>query len=400
MPEIQITKPHILLFAPSLATTGGVERLVSNLSVLLSERYRVTQCSLDGQGSRLRYQNGLPFVPLAAWRRLPFALRLINYADRALRLRRLKKQLGVDITISNLWPADLVSMVSGGHDRKIALAHVNVVGNPTNRMMIRALPFISRLYRRFNNVISVSEPLNREIRHLYGLEAAKSQCIHNFVRPSTDQVQSDVTTLESRILWCGRLVPEKNPQAAIRIMAEVRKVRPDVQLMMLGDGPLARCVREMCDECGLSVGSDLDDATSAVILPGFVDDTSAWMRRAAFQMLTSSDEGLPMVLIEGLAAGLPALGSDCRSGGIRDAMGGAPASHGRHVEEPTSCGVLLSMPTDAHAVVLWSRWALRLLDDHALRAELSAGSRRRARLFSEDAARTRWFALIDELCAA
>lgn len=396
-----IEKPRILLFAPSLSATGGVERVISGLSALLREKYEVTQCSLDPSGSRPRYENGVRFVPLAGWPKLPFPFRLINYVERAVRLRQFKRKAAIDITISNLWGADLVSMVSGGQDRKIALAHINVGGNPTNRMMMRWLPFVACLYRRFDRVVSVSEPLSREMTQLYELERGKSQCIHNFVCLLESTSADKDRRIGSRVLWCGRLVPEKNPEAAIRIIAEVRKARAGVQLVMLGDGPLAGRVRQVCREHGLSVGSELTDTASAVILPGFVNDVTPHMGLADIQMLTSTDEGLPMTLIEGMAAGLPAVGSDCRSGGIRDALGGSAANHpDRRDVEPTSCGVLLPMPIDDLTVQLWSRWVLRLLDDPDLRQALAAGSRLRSRMFSQDTARSNWFTLIDELLAA
>jgi hypothetical protein len=52
--------------------------------------------------------------------------------------------------LRNLWGADLISVLSGGNDRKIALCHINVVGNPTNRLMVSFRPLVAAIYRKFD----------------------------------------------------------------------------------------------------------------------------------------------------------------------------------------------------------------------------------------------------------
>ena len=89
----------------------------------------------------------------------------------ARRLRALKQRLKIDATISNLWRSDLISVLSGGFDRKIALCHTNIVGNPTNRTMLRLRPLVGAVYRRCDRVVAVNEALSRELAALYALAA-------------------------------------------------------------------------------------------------------------------------------------------------------------------------------------------------------------------------------------
>jgi glycosyltransferase involved in cell wall biosynthesis len=51
-----------------------------------------------------------------------------------------------------------------------------------------------------------------------------------------------------------------------------------------------------------------------VALPGFVADIHRYMARAGVFALSSSREGLPTVLIEALALGVPVVATDCPSG--------------------------------------------------------------------------------------
>ena len=51
-----------------------------------------------------------------------------------------------------------------------------------------------------------------------------------------------------------------------------------------------------------------------VLLPGFVANPFAWLRRASLFVLSSAWEGLPTVLIEALACGTPIVATDCPHG--------------------------------------------------------------------------------------
>ena len=61
-----------------------------------------------------------------------------------------------------------------------------------------------------------------------------------------------------------------------------------------------------------------------VALPGFQANPFAFMKRAAVFVLSSRNEGLPSVLIEALACGVPAIATDC-PGGSAEAL-----AHGKH----------------------------------------------------------------------
>jgi glycosyltransferase involved in cell wall biosynthesis len=51
-----------------------------------------------------------------------------------------------------------------------------------------------------------------------------------------------------------------------------------------------------------------------VALPGFVENPYKYMKRAAVFVLSSRWEGLPTVLVEALALGIPVVSTDCPSG--------------------------------------------------------------------------------------
>jgi glycosyltransferase involved in cell wall biosynthesis len=97
-------------------------------------------------------------------------------------------------------------------------------------------------------------------------------------------------------LVCGELAPAKNPMAAVDAVHEARKRGRDVCLVVAGDGPLRPELEQYLAR------PDADDWLRHI---PFSDQMPALMRGADVLLSTSSREGLPRVLVEALAAGLP-----------------------------------------------------------------------------------------------
>jgi len=162
---------RILIIIPSLTGVGGSEKLVDSLSSLLSSDHQVFQASFDSPGSKRYFESDISYFPLGTTPRLPLYLRWITYTLLALRLSRLKRKLRIDVTISNLWGADLISMLSFGKDKKVSLGLINIRDNPTNRLMITFRVLVGFVYRRFNRILAISLPLALELKALYALSA-------------------------------------------------------------------------------------------------------------------------------------------------------------------------------------------------------------------------------------
>lgn len=102
------------------------------------------------------------------------------------------------------------------------------------------------------------------------------------------------------VLAAGRLTEQKNFVALLEAVARLRSRRILCRVLIAGDGPqrayLDRRLVEM----------KLEDQVS---LTGNVDDLQDLMRAADVFVLSSLWEGLPLVLLEAMAAGLPVVGT-------------------------------------------------------------------------------------------
>ena len=115
-------------------------------------------------------------------------------------------------------------------------------------------------------------------------------------------------------LSVGRLEGEKNPLALADVLASLRERDPRWHLVVCGEGGLADELRRRLDELGLG---------DAAELRGYVqhDELAAAYRDADALLHVSWTEGLPQILFEAFAAGLPVVATDV--GGIREAVGDA-----------------------------------------------------------------------------
>jgi L-malate glycosyltransferase len=170
-----------------------------------------------------------------------------------------------------------------------------------------------------------------------------------------------------------RLVPVKGLDTLLVAAGEVVRRAPRTRFVLLGDGPLMPALRRQAAELGLQ---------RHVLLPGHRPDVRPYLRAFDLFVLPSIAEGLPMALLEAMAAGLPVVAS---------AVGGVPEVVREGVE-----GLLVPPGAPAPLAAALSRLAA----DGPLRAAM--GTRGRARVaeaFSIEATGPRYVALYSELSA-
>jgi glycosyltransferase involved in cell wall biosynthesis len=152
-----------------------------------------------------------------------------------------------------------------------------------------------------------------------------------------------------RVISVTRFKAPKDPLTFVRGLAELAP--GSFRATLVGDGPDAPTVAAAVDTAGLK---------EVVELAGERSDVPTLLAQADVFVLTSRSEGLPMSLLEAMAAGLPVVAS---------AVGGVPEAV---VDGETG---LLLPPNDPGALAA----ALRtLLDDANLRRRLGAAGRTRA----------------------
>ena len=122
------------------------------------------------------------------------------------------------------------------------------------------------------------------------------------------------------VLFVGNLVPVKGPDTMLRAWAEFSHSQTPMPrcshapiLLFLGDGPMRGELDRMARELGVA---------GTVRFAGSCphDELPLWMNVAAGLCLTSRSEGMPNVVLEALAVGLPVVATDV--GACREMLSG------------------------------------------------------------------------------
>lgn len=100
----------------------------------------------------------------------------------------------------------------------------------------------------------------------------------------------------------GRFMDPKNHVFLIDVFSEIVKRKPNVKLLLVGDGPLRKQIADKVDALGLS---------DRVVFTGVRSDVAALMQAMDVLVFPSKNEGLPVTLVEAQAAGLLCVISDC-----------------------------------------------------------------------------------------
>ena len=100
----------------------------------------------------------------------------------------------------------------------------------------------------------------------------------------------------------ARLDANKNHPMLLRAFAFLTEKWPDLRLVIIGDGPLKSQLASMAQDMGIA---------SKVSIPGGVPLAARYLPAMDVCCMTSYTEGLPNVVMEAMAAGLPVVSTRC-----------------------------------------------------------------------------------------
>jgi glycosyltransferase involved in cell wall biosynthesis len=187
----------------------------------------------------------------------------------------------------------------------------------SNDLRRHDLPAVARwFYRRwlrlqmpvFDSVVAMADPLFDEIAEEMRVPTNRITVINNgsiraaealALARARDSAKRDAAAGRT-FLAVGRLVAQKN--FSLLLDAFARMAGPADRLMIVGAGPENANIRAQAQRLGI-VGQ--------LEMPGHVNPLDHYFARAHAYVLSSNYEGLPAVLIESLAAGVPIIATDC-----------------------------------------------------------------------------------------
>jgi len=143
--------------------------------------------------------------------------------------------------------------------------------------------------------IAVSERTSEDVQTLSGHTPS---LVPNGISFEEIQAAPDADR-EIDVLFVGRLIPEKNPVTVVEATDRLRRKYPDIQTVLVGDGPKRDAVAAAIDrldlEANVTLRSPLDEYSEVIAL----------MKAASVFVLPSHREGFGMTVLEALACGTP-----------------------------------------------------------------------------------------------
>ncbi len=334
---------------------GGAETVLLGLSRHLSLRgYRV----LAGVGRRAWLAQNLQAAGIAVnvirrGRRLDW--RLVPQIVAIIRRER------VNLVHAHLFTMNLNACVAARLARVPFIATYHGLGDLQGERRRLATRVIGRLASR---VVAVSDFLRGELVNACGVAASRVATIHNGIgldlfRSSNGSqrraMREELGVADAWVIGAvGGLRPVKGHRFLLEAMAGLAESAPNARLLVVGDGPLREGLEARAAALGIA---------ERVRFLGFRNDVPRILGALDCFVLPSLSEGLSIVTIEAMAAGLPVVVT--ASGGPRDLV-----EHG-------STGLVVP-PGDPFAL---SAAMASVRRDGALARRLSAAARCKAEAF-------------------
>jgi len=163
------------------------------------------------------------------------------------------------------------------------------------------MPLYVNAYRVFDALHVLSESLHTVFVRFYGIHASKVYLIPNGIDASKYFIKRDDEKF--RVLWTGRLYPEKGADILYKIILKSNRKYPyltnEIEFIVTGTGPYERHIHV------------LSKLFNNVKYLGYVDEDTLreLYSRSHLYLVPSRSEGMPLRVLEASCSGLPVVGS-------------------------------------------------------------------------------------------
>lgn len=249
-----------------------------------------------------------------------FLSKIYIFIKRLIKIYSINKKYKFDYIISFGMTSNIISIVTSKYGKVIITEHnVKSIENSMGKSIKGSIYnkiydfFIRRLYNKADVIVGVSKYIGLDLIKNYGVEEKKIYTIYNGVNEKIiNELKYEELSKEEEqifknpvIINVGALSFQKGQWHLIKIIPELKKEIPNIQLVILGDGEYKGCLLKLIKQLKIN---------DCVHLLGVKNNPYKYMYRAKIFVLSSLYEGFPNVLVEAMTVGVPIISVDCKSG--------------------------------------------------------------------------------------
>ena len=305
----------ILFFIETLGG-GGAEKVLCDLVNHMDQsKFDITVQTLWPSENRALLADGIRYLSIyPAYNRLSnYQMRLEGALGLTYRLH-MKDDYDIEAAYLECGSTKLLSASTNRKAAKIAWVHCDLavkMGDVLEEFVKKARP----QYRRFNEIVCVSEDVRKSFIELFGSEAPVS-VLHNTVDDAAIRAKAGLplpgTAVKRRttLATLGRLTHQKAYDRLLRVHRQLLAEGLEHDLWILGEGEARAALEGYITENGLN---------DSVRLFGFQSNPYPFVKAADLLVCSSRYEGFSTFITEGLILGKPIVTTDCT--GMRELLG-------------------------------------------------------------------------------
>lgn len=298
----------IILVTSSLSCGGAERAVVLTAQGLIKRGHKVSLITIAGtEKDFYNIPDGVHRIALNLAKDSPTLIHALwNNLDRFRVLRQAISSLQPDAVISHMFASNILTLLS-----LLKTKYPVIVTEQIDPEITPNQGWWGKLrrpvYPLAAKVVSVSQGVNQSFEWL---PREKRTVIYNPLQPINDEksainLPKGIDPNKKSVIAMGRLDYQKNFELLLSAFHKLVDKHPNWQLLIFGEGELRSKLEELVVNLGL---------TNRVFLPGVTNKPISILKRADLFVLSSRFEGLPLVLLEALACGLPIVSTDCPSG--------------------------------------------------------------------------------------
>ncbi|MGA1840034.1 MAG: glycosyltransferase [bacterium] len=299
---------------------GGTEASVRRLATGMRQRgFKIEICSIKRPGYMAKDMMSQGFkvasldLPSGITWNYPFL-----FLTGIIRLKKLLKEVKPDIIHSFLFQSNLMTAMSRSFidGEKAPIGFISSVRcTEANKSCWRII--LDRwALGRSDLILTVSEAVRNKYLERENIQRNRIRVLYHGVDQRFMEEQKKVSEFRSKlgvgkedevIGTVARLHKDKDIEILIKAFALALKSRPQIKLLIIGDGPEKKNLKEMTVTLGIM---------DRIIFTGFQSDVLPLIGLLDIFCLTSKEEGFPQSLIEAMALEKPVVVS--RVGGVME----------------------------------------------------------------------------------